>query len=273
MPDALSPGEALSRVGTLLQPGGDSSYFSYHEQRFRYHLDSLAELGLGGRVLDIGSHYLHFAAAIKLLGADVTALDVAAFQRMPFVANRAAQLKIQPAVVDDLGAGDFLPDAPDGSYDLVLFCEILEHITFNPVRFWRRVHQLLRPGGAIYITTPNATRLWNLLNTFKRALFLEGVGIPVHAIFDNVTYGHHWKEFSAREIVLYFAQLSPDFRVEVRPYAYSHPDPRRSGLKGLPWRVVRRAGNVFPLLRENLEVIVRIPEKTAWLVEPKRYED
>ncbi len=267
-----SPGEALAQVRALLHEGGDAAYFAYHEHRYRRHLESLAGLGVvgaGTRTLDIGSHYLHLAGAVRLLGSDVTALDVPAFQEIPFVRARAERLGIRTAVVADLGAGDFLADTPDGSVDAVLFCEILEHVTFNPVPFWRRVHALLRPGGVVYLTTPNGLRLANVLKTLARLATLRGVGIPVRDIFGHVTYGHHWKEYGARELREYFAHLSPDFEVEVRPYAYA---PGEGAGGSSVQRLVRRVGNVVPALREQLEVVVRVRAKTAWRTAVKRYD-
>jgi 2-polyprenyl-6-hydroxyphenyl methylase/3-demethylubiquinone-9 3-methyltransferase len=273
-PAARRPEEALSAIRAGLQPGGDTAYFQYHERRFRRHLETLSAIGVAGaRILDVGSHYLHLGGALRLLGAEVTALDVGEFQRLPFVAERAARLGVATEVVRDLGAGDFLPGTPDDSYDLVVFCEILEHITFNPVAFWRRVHALLRPGGVIYITTPNALRLPNLLPTLQRAVLLRGIGIDVEAILTHVTYGHHWKEYSAGEIRTYFARLSPDFSVEVRPYHYRQSPPRASALKRAGVGLVRVIGNSIPAFREELEVIVRLRDKSPWRLETKRYED
>jgi 2-polyprenyl-6-hydroxyphenyl methylase/3-demethylubiquinone-9 3-methyltransferase len=263
-----APAEALASMRALLHAGGDEAYFRFHEHRYRRHLGTLAELGLLGRpTLDIGSHYLHLAGSVRLMGSEVTALDVPAFQEIPWIAERAARLGIRTATVGDLGAGDFLADVPDASFDVVLFCEIIEHVTFNPVRFWRRVHELLRPGGVVYLTTPNALRLANLLKTLHRAVTLEGVGIPVAHIFEHVTYGHHWKEYGARELVDYFARLSPDFAVEVRPYACRQGDGGSATR-----RLVRRVGNLVPALREQLEVLVRLPAKTPWRTEPRGYD-
>jgi 2-polyprenyl-3-methyl-5-hydroxy-6-metoxy-1,4-benzoquinol methylase len=271
---ALQLEDALSAVRRTLHPGGDSAYFQFHEHRFRRNLETLLALAPpGARLLDIGSHYLHLSGALRLLGREVTALDVSEHQTLPFVLERAALLGVETAIVRDLGTGDFLAEQPDDSYDVVVFCEILEHLTFNPVAFWRRVHQLLRRGGAIYITTPNAHRLSNLLRTIGRALLLRGVGISVDAIFGNVTYGHHWKEYSGREIRDYFSLLSPDFSVDVRSYSYRRPAAQPSAWRRAAADVVRAVGNSIPAFRDDLEVVVRLREKSPWRRAPKRYED
>jgi 2-polyprenyl-3-methyl-5-hydroxy-6-metoxy-1,4-benzoquinol methylase len=54
--------------------------------------------------------------------------------------------------------GLFPEGAEPGSYDIVVFTEIIEHIN-NPIPVLHNIHRLLRPGGALYITTPNFSSL------------------------------------------------------------------------------------------------------------------
>ncbi|MEZ5417968.1 MAG: class I SAM-dependent methyltransferase [Vicinamibacterales bacterium] len=49
-------------------------------------------------------------------------------------------------------------DLPDGSVDLVFAGESIEHV-FNVDAFLDEVHRVLRPGGTVIITTPNADAL------------------------------------------------------------------------------------------------------------------
>jgi len=53
----------------------------------------------------------------------------------------------------DVVAGAYEIPLPDGSADTVLLTEVLEHLE-DPVRALREAHRLLRPGGAIILTTP-----------------------------------------------------------------------------------------------------------------------
>lgn len=50
---------------------------------------------------------------------------------------------------------------PAGSFDVITFIEVLEHIN-NPHDELRKFHKLLRPGGILYITTPNFNSLTRL---------------------------------------------------------------------------------------------------------------
>lgn len=253
----------------------DVEYFLTHRNRYRRCIKRICTLcPSGARVLDVGSHYLHQVGVLKLLGFDVLGMDVPEFSELSFVRNRARELQVENITVAKLESGQFC--AEKESVDCVLFCEILEHITFNPIDFWKRIYNILSLGGVIYITTPNSLRFVNLVSTIKRALTLSGVGLQVSAIFSNVTYGHHWKEYSASEIRRYFARLSPDFLVRVNYYAYEPDNMLRQssshGLKSIVRQCVRIVGNRSHILADQLEVVVRLEDRTLWLSEPPLYQ-
>ena len=100
---------------------------------------------------------------------------------------------------------------------------MLEHLTFNPVRFWSEVYRVLNSAGLIFITTPNSLSLASSLSQLKRLLLRRCIGLDVRAILHSITSGHHWKEYSMREMADYFRALSPDFRV-VHSEHYSYRD-------------------------------------------------
>ena len=59
--------------------------------------------------------------------------------------------------------GDRFP-YDDNSFDLVIFCEVIEHLRENPLHTLSEIHRILRPGGAMILTTPNVSRFDNLVN-------------------------------------------------------------------------------------------------------------
>ena len=262
---------ALQRVMEVMAADGnalDLAYGQVHRPRFRRNLARVAALcPRGSRILDIGSHYLHQAMALRFLGYEVVGTDVAAFADHPLIRRRVATLGIDNRVVEHLERGDFL-SGEENAFDLVLFSEIFEHITFNPVRFWRRVAELLKVGGAIYITTPNSMTPTKVRRGLKQLILLRGAGLDIPSIFGHVTYGHHWKEYSAQEMREYFARLSPDFQVEVNYYAYRPVEPRRCSVKALAGRLVQAA---VPAMRDELDVVVRVTGRQGWLAEAPEF--
>ncbi len=51
---------------------------------------------------------------------------------------------------------------PDASFDVVVFSEIIEHLTTNPVRALSEMHRVLGPDGVLVVTTPNGLSLSRL---------------------------------------------------------------------------------------------------------------
>lgn len=244
----------------------DLAYFDLHERRFRATASRVTELvAPGGRILDVGSHYLHQSSVLALLGYKVVSMDVPAHSLLPFVCERAGRMGIPLTVVegDAVAEGEFLATEVD-SFDAVLFCEILEHITFNPIPFWRRVHGLVRPTGIIYLTTPNSLKLLSVLGAMWNLVTLRRIGLSVKQIMRHATLGQHWKEYSAGEIREYFAYLSPDFKVRVRKLDYGplQEDARRElgPLRG----AILRLGNATGFFAAELEAVISVPSKTSW---------
>jgi SAM-dependent methyltransferase len=55
----------------------------------------------------------------------------------------------------------------DASFDLVTCCEVIEHLTENPVHLLAEVHRVLRPGGRLVVSTPNVARAGNIASLLR----------------------------------------------------------------------------------------------------------
>lgn len=263
--------EACAAVRADVERSGsadDLGYFNLHERRFRVTAARMLELvPAGAEILDVGGHYLHLSSVLALVGYRVSAIDVPAHAKLPFVVERATRRGIALTAVasDVIAAGGFLPADTD-RFDGVVFCEILEHITFNPIAFWRRVHGLLRPNGTILLTTPNSLKLLSVLGALWNLVSLRRIGLSVKQIMHHATFGQHWKEYSAREITEYFSRLSPDFRVRVRKLHYGPPTSQVREALGPVRTAILRFGNATGFFADNLEAVITLPRKTLWRV-------
>jgi SAM-dependent methyltransferase len=137
---------------------------SLRKSRWRYR-DSLRmiapELGDPGdrRFLDVGGGHLAWFAAARFPGRTFAA-DLGA----TFVAEAHA-LGVETC------RWDLTADAtpfPDGSFDIVAFTEVLEHLPPPPFPYVRRVAATLKPGGLLLFSVPNMVAL------LKRVKFLFG---------------------------------------------------------------------------------------------------
>ncbi len=48
---------------------------------------------------------------------------------------------------------------PDDYFDTVLCCELIEHLPADPMHLMREINRILKPGGHLVLTTPNAASL------------------------------------------------------------------------------------------------------------------
>jgi SAM-dependent methyltransferase len=106
-----------------------------------------------------------------------------------------------------------------GSFDVVLFCELLEHLLMNPVAVLGEIRRVLKPGGTLVLTTPNVARIDNAAAMV--------VGRNIYDPYSGFgPYGRHNREFTRHE--LHHLLEFTGFEVEHSFTADGHPqDPAR----------------------------------------------
>ncbi len=83
----------------------------------------------------------------------------------------------------------------DAEFDVVLFCEIIEHLLMNPVAVLKEIKRVLKPGGALILTTPNVSRLENVTKMVA--------GVNIYDPYSGYgPYGRHNREYNQHELYL-----------------------------------------------------------------------
>jgi SAM-dependent methyltransferase len=102
----------------------------------------------------------------------------------------------------------------DDSFEVVLFCELIEHLLMDPVAALREIRRVLVPGGVLVLTTPNVARLENVFQ------LVEGMNL-YDPYSGHGPYGRHNREYTRHELhrLLEFA----GFEVEFSMTADGHP--------------------------------------------------
>jgi SAM-dependent methyltransferase len=91
------------------------------------------------------------------------------------------------------------------SLDIVLFCEIIEHLVNDPCRVLREIKRVLRRNGYLILTTPNVNRIENVAKMI--------VGANVSDIYSkHGPYGRHNREYNKHELFMLLTHLG--FTVE-----------------------------------------------------------
>lgn len=251
----LSPQEVLAVFRD--SGGSDMDYLQAHLPRFLntyQRFNSTWDRNRGVHMLDIGAHWLHQALVFRLGGYAVTAADVPVTLELESVRNLASRHGIELLRYTDLSAAGCLAALADDSQNVILMAEIIEHITFNPVQMWKEVYRVLAPGGRLIVTTPNyywaGGRAWD----WKRFLTGFGGGIATTEILRIHTMGHHWKEFSLRELQHYFCLLSADFNCVKSDYTSDAGDKTSVWQRHMPW------------LRQGVHLEVEVAAKNLGIV-------
>ncbi|MBP7737803.1 MAG: methyltransferase domain-containing protein [Spirochaetes bacterium] len=83
---------------------------------------------------------------------------------------------------------------PPGSFDVILFCEVIEHLTMDPLYALINIHRVLKKGGTLILTTPNVNRLYNVASILA--------GININDTYSGYgIYGRHNREYSKNELI------------------------------------------------------------------------
>lgn len=121
--------------------------------------------------------------------------------------------------------------------DVLIFCEVFEHMVESPVRTLLNVNRMLKNDGCLVMSTPNVNRLENI------AKMLSGVNI-----YDQYSgyglYGRHNREYNRHELVQLLNLCG--FEIEEIFTSQVHPD---------------GAGNYYDI-DEIIRLISKIPNRT-----------
>lgn len=114
-----------------------------------------------------------------------------------------------------------------GSLDIVLFCEIIEHLLNDPCAVLRQIKRVLRDNGTLVLTTPNVNRLENVARMI--------VGANIYDPYSGYgPYGRHNREYNKHELyeLLTYLGFTVDeiFSADVHHNAAaSYLDPKKFG--------------------------------------------
>ncbi len=255
--DAEALRARLAQTDLFGDPVEGQGYLEDALQRFRLTMAMIPPLDDGARVLELGSNPYFITRLLRERGLAVTSANW--FGDGSEVGRAGLQTVTESGVAHDYRFDHFNLETdpfpyPADTFDLVLFCEILEHLPFDPVHSLAEIHRVLRPGGAVLITTPNAARTDNVVK------MLHGDNV-YEVLSGHGPYGRHNREYTVEElrILLTLEGFETEFvsALDIHPGA-----PRLPTLAGGRLRREDRGENLFARARATGEPRWRYPE---WL--------
>jgi SAM-dependent methyltransferase len=152
----------------------------------------------GRRALELGSYVYTAAALDRVLGYHEVC--AAYYHSTPGRDRKSLRIEGQPDFACDVDLFDVEQHPfpyPDASLDLVLCCELVEHLVMDPMHLLFQCHRVLAEGGRLLLTTPNAASLssvactlhgWRNPQVFSAYPAVESHDTP------------HVREYTAREL-------------------------------------------------------------------------
>lgn len=149
------------------------------------------------RVLDVGAYPGHLTVMLRRAGADVLAVTLVTSPA--FAASLAAEgVRLLERDVER----DRLP-AADGSVEVVLCSELIEHLDGEVVHLLRECRRVLAEQGCLVLTTPNhaaLSRRWELLRGRTVYPPLDDPRYPFYAGAGQRNPWRHVREFTVAEV-------------------------------------------------------------------------
>lgn len=163
-------------------------YYRLERERYWRSLQFFTRLQLPSpaKILEVGGGQLAVMSK-HLFGDDCTVGDIS--RRFSAPLDRQGI----PLIECNLLSSEF-PEAKE-QFDVLVLLEVIEHLPLPPYVVFERAMSFLKPGGLIFLTTPNLFRLRNLVRMIAGVEFLDRFMLP--------TPGHglgHQLEYSAEHL-------------------------------------------------------------------------
>ncbi len=191
----------VSRWINSESPAGE--YFAKHSVRLLRTLQLIPRGDSNSRILELGC-YMQITPALRgLLGyGEVRGAymgGLGGWKRSNVTANDSEEFS---CTVDEFNCEVDRFPYPDGFFETVLCCELLEHLHRDPIHMMSEINRVLRPYGTLVLTTPNAVSLRALraiLHGNHPNLFSQYV-IPT-----LLPAARHAREYTPKELFRLFA--------------------------------------------------------------------
>jgi SAM-dependent methyltransferase len=135
---------------------------------------------------------------------------------------------------------------PDGHFSTIVCCELLEHLSSDPMHLMAEINRVLKPGGCLVLSTPNICSyrsMQAILLGYHPGLFHQYV-VPATS---GTTDPRHSREYAPRDVQLLLEAAGFELaRLETGPY-YERSDAEFEWLRYLMKRY-----NLPDILRDDV---------------------
>jgi len=218
------------------------NYSKWHTRRIAFDVDIVVRyVKHGTRILEFGSIPPMLTSSLSEKGFDITGVDICP-GRFGSCIDALGLLIIQCNVENER------TPFPDASFDAVIFNELFEHLRINIIFTLSEVLRVLKPGGTLFLSTPNLRSYVGLSNFLRRGIAYS----CADSLFEEYTkiseLGHmgHVREYSKQEVVLFLQKIGFDVQSTIYRGRYHS-------------RTARYLLKLFPRLKPFISYIAKKP--------------
>jgi SAM-dependent methyltransferase len=236
-------------VTTSLKTPADKEYYEIHCVRYRETINRVLATGLprGTKILDIGCFPPYLFHVFSQAGFEMSGISSG---HEPILLKNVVSLNIET---------DQLPYR-ENSFGAVFFFEVMEHLLFAPVAYFRKIRKILKNGGYLFLSTPNAVHIKNRLSVLMgKSTSFSLDQFPQPADWQQLYYRHN-REYTGFEIST-ILQNSGFHDISVSYFNSYTPFRTKSTREKLPSRLVKIVGNflshLHPTLKDTIFTVAR----------------
>jgi len=152
------------------------------------------------RIIEFGSFIGFVSVVLAKIGFNITVADIEIVMSSKKLQLLFEKYSIKCKTVDF----NILPlDIQDNGFDIVVCCETIEHLNYNPLYILSEFNRVLKTKGFLYLTLPNITSYANIVNLTNGYSIHTGIQIYIDSFKKNEKYreiGIHWREYTMNEI-------------------------------------------------------------------------
>lgn len=252
----------------------DAGYYEQHKRRYADTLSLLPDPAPGDQLLDIGILPGHLASLAGRRGYKISGTSNVDLNAETRARAEALGLSVAKGDIER----DPLP-FDDDTFEVVTFCEVIEHLYMNPFCALKEIFRVLKPAGRLIMTTPNLGSVEKIAALIRGNSYKSSIRSPLNINFQPIVSFTHFREYTARELLFMLRwQDKEAYRFVPEKLIFSdcwQPTPkeiagqcRREPLRGLAASMLWLARSLAPRLRSCIMIRAMKPVDAAW-VEPE----